>query len=270
MLANGDYIAGVIESIYGRSQLLCPAGCHPQPSQSLMVEPDQAFQGQYKIDDHTIRKPYVLITNRHEPQKKFEYVIESMAHLPDKTPDAQLVIPGPFTAHTPKLIELAEELGLSDQVLFLGQISESQLQRLYREAAVYCYPAPEEDFGMGVIEAMAWGVPVVAWDHAGPTVTVDDGISGFLAEPYQVESYTRAIETLLNDPKRRAWMGIAAHARAKNHFSWRRHVSILESSVLEAAGVEAPAEIPTPEPTVQPGIPEPVMAEIEPPHRVRG
>ena len=45
---------------------------------------------------------------------------------------------------------------------------KTSCRRLYEGAAVYVYPAPEEDFGMGVIESMAKGVPVVAWNQAGP------------------------------------------------------------------------------------------------------
>ncbi|HLE03388.1 MAG TPA: glycosyltransferase family 4 protein [Anaerolineales bacterium] len=243
MLANGGYIAGVIESIYGRQQVLCPAGCNPQPREGLPSKPLEAYRGNFEINGFKVSKPYVLITNRHEPQKKFEYVIEAMALTRVFAPEASLVIPGPFTAHTPKLAALATKLGIGDRVLFLGQISETELQRLYREAAIYCYPAPEEDFGMGVIEAMAWGVPVVAWNHAGPTVTVSDGETGYLAAPYSIEKYAQAMIRLLADPGLRARMGAAARERAENRFSWSRHVRILESAILEAVGESVEVDV---------------------------
>ncbi|GAJ07794.1 unnamed protein product, partial [marine sediment metagenome] len=177
-----------------------------------------------------------------------------------------LVIPGSFTAHTPNLIALAESLGIADNVLFLGQISESDLQRLYQEATVYCYPAPEEDFGMGVIEAMAWGVPVVAWNKAGTTVTVSDGESGFLADPYKVESYAEGIMRLLLDHNLRVKMGRAARDRVETLFSWDRHVRILEGAIWKAVGevveakdiVEFPAVIHVVDVTA-----EPQMVEVE-------
>jgi glycosyltransferase involved in cell wall biosynthesis len=254
MLANGGYIAGVIEKIYGRKQVLCPAGCHPQPLKLLRSDSESVYQGYFKVKGQTITKPYVLITNRHEPQKKFESVIQAMAEVSQSVPHASLVIPGPFTAHTAKLIELARELGIGEKVLFLGQIPEPELQRLYREAAVYCYPAPEEDFGMGVIEAMAWGIPVVAWNHAGPTVTVLDGVTGFLAEPGKIESYAQAVAWLLMDPALRARMGAAAHERTVRYFSWERHVRILEKAIRRAAGepveVKVPLELPVQIPVV--------------------
>ena len=243
-LANGGYIARVIEQIYEREMVLCPAGCHPQSSRLLRLNPRTAYEGAFKLGDTIIDKPFVLITNRHEPQKKFEYVIEAISKIGGDVPAATLVIPGPFTPHTPKLIALAEELGIEERVLFLGQISEADLQRLYREAAVYCYPSPEEDFGMGVIEAMAWGVPVVAWNFAGPTVTVIDGETGFLAEPYHVEAYAGAVSWLLQDPKLRSRMGAAARDRVEQYFSWERHVRILEGAVRWAVGEQVELKVP--------------------------
>jgi glycosyltransferase involved in cell wall biosynthesis len=107
---------------------------------------------------------------------------------------------------------LAAELKLTDAVLFLGAITEDELNRLYEGAAVYVYPAPEEDFGMGVIESMAKGVPVIAWNQAGPTVTVGAG-TGYLAEPLEVE---RAFE----------WA---------RRFDWERHIDSLEKAIMEVA-----------------------------------
>ena len=266
MLGNGDYIAGVIEGIYGRKLELCPAGCHPQPWDLLRLNPRSAYVGSIKAGKHTVHKPYVLITNRHEPQKKFEYVIEAMAQVMESIPEASLVIPGSFTAHTPNLIALADKLGIADKVHFLGQISESDLQRLYQEATVYCYPAPEEDFGMGVIEAMAWGVPVVAWNYAGTTVTVSHNESGYLAEPYKVESYAEGILHLLSNPRLRAQMGKAARDRVEKFFSWERHVSILEGAVRQAVGesvgVAGRMEIPI-QSTIAADATDPKMVEVE-------
>jgi|GEM_PF-957525 len=232
MLVNGDYMAGIIADIYGRLPIECPAGCHPQPLEKLNHTGNQ--ESSLIIKGAPIHKPYVLLTNRHEPQKKFEYAIQAMARVVQTLPQASLVIPGPFTSHTPHLITLAEQLGIADHVLFLGAIAEADLQRLYREADVYCYPAPEEDFGMGVIEAMAWGVPVVAWNHAGPTVTVVGGVTGYLAEPYEVESYAAGISQLLLDSETRLKMGRAARDRAEARFSWERHVQILEEACRQA------------------------------------
>jgi glycosyltransferase involved in cell wall biosynthesis len=148
-------------------------------------------------------------------------------------PKVQLLIPGPATTHTATLQALTRELKLTEAVLFLGAISEGELNRLYEGAAVYVYPAPEEDFGMGVIESMAKGVPVVAWNQAGPTVTVGQG-TGHLAEPLEVGDYAAGIASLLNDPAENQATGERAFEWARR-FDWERHIDTLQSAVLEVA-----------------------------------
>jgi glycosyltransferase involved in cell wall biosynthesis len=156
-----------------------------------------------------------------------------MAEVRKVHPRVQLVIPGAATSHTASLRSLVRELGLEETVLFLGPIAEEELQSLYEGAAVYVYPAPEEDFGMGVIESMAKGVPVVAWNQAGPTVTVGPG-TGHLAEPLEVADYAAGITRLLDSRGENQATGGRAFEWARR-FDWERHIDILERAVLEVA-----------------------------------
>ena len=162
---------------------------------------------------------------------------------------------------------------MAERVVLFCQVSEANLHRWDREAAVYCCQAPEEDFGMGVIEAMAWGVPVVAWNFAGPTVTVLDGETGFLAEPYNVGHYADAMSWLLQDPKLRSRMGAAARHRVERYFTWDRHARLLDRAVRSAFGeaveLTVPVEVPLRAsngagPLVMPqGVRNPELAEVE-------
>jgi len=231
MLVNGAYMAGVINDIYGRKPLVCCAGAYYQPLAKLRLSLTTAYKGTVEVGMNLIPKPFILITNRHEPQKKFEYVIRAMKKVLKEYPDVFLVIPGIFTSHTPKLLSLARRLSVAERVLFLGQISEEDLQKLYQQAAVYCYPAPEEDFGLGPLEAGGWGVPTVAWNNAGPTATVENGITGFLAKPFVVKDYAEKILRLLKNPRLRSKMGQAAWQRVKEEFTWQKHIDILEKEM---------------------------------------
>lgn len=233
LLVDGAYIGRVIARTYRRAVRDCPAGCHPERDGYL--RPEHRI-GEVLLARHVIPKPYVLLTNRHEPQKRFDLVLRAFPAVLARVPEATLVIPGRPTEHTPELTALAEALGIADRVRFLGVIGEAELQRLYAEAAVYVYPSPEEDFGMGIIESMAKGVPVVAWNNAGPTVTVAHGETGFLATPLETADYARQVARLLEDPALNERMGAAALARARALFSWERHCAIL-ANALQDAGI---------------------------------
>lgn len=239
MLENGDYMGKIIQEIYKAPVVTCPAGAYPMPFKKLNFTSNSSFKGSFKIknvkgESFKINKPYMLLTNRHVPQKKFEYAIEALRLVKSKFKGIQLVMPSSFTPYTRELIDLAGKLGLLENVIFTEQINEEVLQKLYQNAAVYVYTAPEEDFGMGVIEAMAWGVPVVAWNFAGPTVTVLDGKTGFLAKPGDVADFAEKISKVIEDPKKRSQMGKSAWEHVKNNFSWDKHVDILEKSIKEA------------------------------------
>jgi glycosyltransferase involved in cell wall biosynthesis len=232
LLVNGDYIGDIIRGIYRREAVDCPAGCHvaalgfPGPR-------DARFTGGLTVNGYPIRRPYVLLTNRHYPQKRFDLAIRALQVVRARHPKVQLVIPGPATSHTAVLNALTADLNLNEAVLFLGAISQDELDRLYEGAAVYVYPAPEEDFGMGVIESMAKGVPVVAWNQAGPTVTVGPG-TGHLADPLDVNDYAAGISKLLDDPAANQAMGERAFEWARR-FDWERHLDTLQRVVLQVA-----------------------------------
>ena len=233
VLVNGDYIGDIIENIYGKSVVEAPAGSHLYPKGYLLLSSKGIYSGSTKIKERIIKKPYLLITNRHDPQKRFDYVISALEIILRKHKKAKLVIPGLFTDHTKILIKQAKKLGIENKIYWLGQITEQELQGLYKNCCVYCYPSPEEDFGLGPLEAGGWGIPTVAWNHAGPTITVEDGVTGFLAKPYDIVDYAGKIVKLLENPSLRTKLGKAAWERTKNIFSWKNHINALEEIILK-------------------------------------
>jgi glycosyltransferase involved in cell wall biosynthesis len=86
---------------------------------------------------------------------------------------------------------------------------------------------------MGVIESMAKGVPVVAWNQAGPTVTVAPG-TGHLAEPLVVDDYAAGITELLDDREANQRTGDRAFEWARR-FDWERHIDTIQRSILDVA-----------------------------------
>ena len=75
-------------------------------------------------------------------------------------------------------------------------------------------------------------------------MTVVDGVTGYLAEPYRVGAYASSIAWLLQDPELRSRMGLAGRERAERYFSWERHVQILDRSVRVALGESVERTVP--------------------------
>lgn len=232
VLANGDHARRILEKTYGIKAISCPAGAYPLAKLSNYMD---RFQGWLKVNGKTVSKPYILLTNRHFPQKRFEYAITALPAILKKVPNLSLIITGGETNYTQNLKNLVKQLSLEKKVLFLGLVKEKDLEKLYSSAAVYVYTAPEEDFGMGVVEAMAHGTPVVAWGAAGPSKIIKDSKTGFLAKPYETADFTDKIGRIFADRKFAEKIGKAAWKEVKKNFSYENHLQILEAELLKEA-----------------------------------
>ena len=227
VLANGDYVGKKIDFVYGVKTISCPAGAYPAGS---VLNYNLKYKGRVKIGKKIINKPFLLITNRHFPQKRFEYAFFTLASLIDDFPELSLVITGGETEYTQKIKTLTENLSLGGRVVFLGLVDEKDLENLYSNAAVYLYTAPEEDFGMGIIEAMAGGAPVVAWNNAGPSGILADFKSVSLADPYDIADFGKKTRRFLEKKKFAGRTGEKSLEKVKLFYSYERHTNILEKA----------------------------------------
>lgn len=238
ILTTGVYAQGLFEKIYGRSVIDAPSGADPLPKSKINFS--RRWDGKVKIKGKTVKKPYILVTNRIMPKKKFEYALEALAQLSKKNIKTNLLIAGVVEKEQKEyfnqLKRLVKKLRLVEQVYFVGFIDDEVLQDAYLNAVVYVYSAPEEDFGKGMVEAMAAGVPVVAWNNAGPTGIVVNGQTGFLAKPFQVKDLAEKLDRLLQDRKLNQKMGEAGRQRVKLKFTQKHHHQILELKIKQLLG----------------------------------
>lgn len=232
VLANGEYIREVLEKTYKVKVVSCPAGAHPVRNVGSY---ESRLKGSLKIAGKIVKKPYLLITNRHFAQKRFEYGIFALSFLLHKYPDFCLVITGTETDYTNEIRLLIDRLNLNGRVIFLGYIKEGQLKKLYKNAAVYLYTAPEEDFGMGIVEAQAFGAPVVAWDNAGPSQIIVNEKTGILAKPFVTSEFSEKVLRLVKEPELAKKISSRALKRVKENFSYEIHTKILEREIMNVS-----------------------------------
>lgn len=229
VFADGTYMKGVLEEVYDITTVNAPAATHlhPKITDALL---HKRFKGVTHIGKYRIPRPFVLITNRHFPQKKFEYGMEALRLLSPLP--VSLVISGKETTYTKFLKKQAGQ-----HVYFVGLVNEKELTKLYKEAAVYLYPSPEEDFGMGILEAMSYGLPVVAWNNAGPTGIITHGEDGYLAQPFQVVDFANYVRKLLTDRKQYKHIIRNAYKTVEKRFSFLSHNRVIEAYLLRIGGL---------------------------------
>src|SRR6266508_646670 len=173
----------------------------------------------------------LLLVGRIEPLKGIDMLIRALALLIERRPEwrgALMVgIVGGcgegerarWNAEQRRLDTLRHELEVADAVRFLGARPQEQLPMFYAAADVVTMPSHYESFGMAALEGLACGRPVVGTEAGGPSLIVEDGISGLLAPPGDPEALADRFERLLADDVLRAGMGAAARLRAER-FGW--------------------------------------------------
>ena len=161
------------------------------------------------------------------PRKGIRFLIEAAAQLKPRFPDLKVVVAGDGFER-PDLIALAERLGITRDVTFLGWVPNSELPQYSRAAALSVIPSLEEGFGIPAAEAMGCETAVVASDAGGLPEVVEHGVTGLIVPRGDSNALAAAIGDLLADPARRARMGQAGRERALRLFDWDRSAEQFE------------------------------------------
>ncbi len=133
----------------------------------------------------------------------------------------------------PQALHLARCLGVEADVVFLGK--QDDVESLLSIADLFLLPSQEEAFGLAALEAMSCAVPVIATAVGGIPEVVEDGKTGFLLSPGDVEGMARACLALLGDQSRHAEFRQAARQRAVAHFDTSLIVPQYEAYYQEIA-----------------------------------
>ncbi len=139
--------------------------------------------------------------------------------LRERGPGVCLIIGG-TGPRFPRLQRLVRSLGLEHAVRFPGFIPEAEKPEYYRLADIFVFASRLEGFGLAVAEAMSCGRPVVAYARGSLPEVVTHGVTGYLANPSDRDSFVRYVLSLLDDAARREALGAAARARVNERFRW--------------------------------------------------
>ena len=185
-------------------------------------ERDAEVRARYGLDDVDA---FVLYLGAYAVHKNVRLLLAAYTYVAQaEGADVPLVLAGhtPPRWGTPRFPDLpayVQELGLSEAVRWVGPVAEEDKPALYRLASVFAFPSRYEGFGLGPLEAMACGTPVVACDASAVPEVV--GEAAYVVPPDDPRAMGGAILALLNEPEHAAYMRNLGLARARD-FSWRQ------------------------------------------------
>jgi glycosyltransferase involved in cell wall biosynthesis len=182
-----------------------------------------ALRASWAVDDGD---PVALYVGRLAPEKNLDLVAASFESIRARNPRAKLVVVGDGP--------LATTFGRNTPgVVLAGRRGGDDLAAHYASTDLFLFPSLTETFGNVTLEAMASGLPVVAYDDAAAAQLIESGRNGVLVARGDAERFVREAAGLADDPMRRLAMGPAARALALRH-SWDDVVARFETIVLRS------------------------------------
>jgi glycosyltransferase involved in cell wall biosynthesis len=165
------------------------------------------------------RAPVVLFVGRHDTEKRVDLLLRAFARTLAEIPEARLVSVGPGP-RLDEYRELARALGIAHNVAFLG--ARSDVDALYRAAAVFVLPSASEGLPNALLEALACGTPCVATKIPGTTEVVTHEKDALLVPPDDEDALSGAIVRLLRDRELTHRLSRAGQARVQAEFDMER------------------------------------------------
>ena len=177
-----------------------------------------AFRRRFDLEGKLV----IAMGGRLHELKGVHQLFEMMALLRAEFPALRLLVMGREEAYQ-GFAPRARELGIDDLVVPTGWLDGDDLAAAMSALDVMVSPSTcFETFGMMALEAMEHRKPVVVTSYGGCPEVVEDGRSGYVANPYRVEEFAERIAQLLRDPDLRARFGRRGRERVESYFTIER------------------------------------------------
>lgn len=202
-----DVVVAVSESV--RDYLVRRHGYAPDHVVRIYNGWELAPQPERTREEH---EPTVLCIAHFRPQKAHAILIQAFRHVLERVPTARLVLVGEG-----ELLENVRaqvmDLGMENSVEFTGAVDD--VGRLFARADVVALASTHEPLGIVVLEAMAFGLPVVATRAGGVPEAVEEGVTGYLVPPNNPAALGTRLADLLQNQSLRERFGVAGKKRSE-------------------------------------------------------
>ena len=179
----------------------------------------------------------VYTVGRLDERKGHDLVIEALPAVIKQIPDILYLIGGTGSNYE-TLKQKVDKLHLTDYVRFCGKIAPEDIVMFHQLGDVFVMPnrtldnGDTEGFGIVFLEANACGKPVIGGDSGGVADAVENGVTGFLVNPYETADLCSRIICLLSDSSKAAKMGDSGRQRAWHRFRWPILAKNLENVLM--------------------------------------
>ena len=177
------------------------------------LDENEARPAQVLIRSKGVEGPFILFVGTIEPRKNLRNLIEAFSLLREKKQyKGKLVVVG-MQGWNEDLSSLIGRLGLKQEIIFTGFLSNQELRYFYNMADVFAFPSFYEGFGFPIVEAFSCGVPVVTSNVSScPEIAADAALT---VDPRSPQDIAGAIFRILDDKNLRDQLKQKGFARAR-------------------------------------------------------
>lgn len=166
------------------------------------------------------RSRIVASSGRIDKLKGTELFLDIVPLVVREEPEALFVFAGNDLGDgmTSSILRRFQELGVSENVLFVGKLDFEHLMNLLKTADLFAYPSRMENCPYAILEAMVCRCPIVASSVGGLPQLLDEGRAGALVSPDDASAFAREILSVLNSKERADMLAGAARRRVEKHY----------------------------------------------------
>lgn len=199
------------------------------PSTNIMKHADF---GELSSSGSTIK---IVSTGRLTWQKGFSQAIQAIKKIVEQgiQVDYSILGDGQEKEH---LVYMVRNLGLDNHVHLKGLQTQEQVYKALSEADIYFHPSESDAIPVALMEAASMGKPIVASKVGGIPEAIENGVTGLLVPPYDIDEMIKSLLALIYNPKMRLDLGLAAQKIAVKQFSVERECQEWEDLFINLVG----------------------------------
>lgn len=167
-------------------------------------------------------KRVILHVGKFDRNKGQDLLIDAFARVASQFPDVMLHLVGGSGPSLELLRAAAAAAGLADRIRFTIDVPPDEMPSHFRQAHYFVLPSRTEGFGLVLLEAGAFSLPVVATRVGGIPEIIEDACSGLLIEPNDASALTQALHKLLSEPNTARQLGEQLNRHVRDNFSWTK------------------------------------------------
>lgn len=188
----------------------------------------------YMLDD---KKWNLVYVGKIEPRRNPYLLLDVLGQLTDKYEDIHLTVIGSgeqtyIKEWKKKAIGFIE----NGKLTYIEKMSQAELQYVYKQAKLMIFPSNYEIFGMVILEAMFFNLPIVSSDNGGSDTLITDGVDGVIVDGFSTDAWKDAVADLYADKDK--YLKIKKNLEEKDHsvYTWdglaERYTDILKTKCI--------------------------------------